>query len=172
MDLRTDRLRIRNFEMADADAALAYLGNPQVMAFIEPAMDRSAAESFIMSAGLAQPPLVFCVEDLGSSQVIGHVIFHPWVDGRSWELGWVLRRDRWGHSLAQELSCALIDYGFHTLELTRIIAESEPANLASIAVMERIGMTRAPELDIDLPVWKLDRASPSESSDNPDPECD
>jgi RimJ/RimL family protein N-acetyltransferase len=31
-----------------------------------------------------------------------------------------------------------------------------PENLSSIAVMERVGMTRAPDLDQDLPVWKIE----------------
>ena len=155
VDLRTDRLRIRELQLADADAALEYLGDPQVMAFVEPPFDRLAVEKFITDVGRAQPPRVFGVEALGSRRIIGHVIFHPWVDGQSWELGWVLRRDAWGQGLAQELSRALIDHGFTTLGLARIVAESVPGNLASIAVMERVGMVRVPDLDRDLPVWAV-----------------
>ena len=46
---------------------------------------------------------------------------------------------------------AALDYGFDKLGLTEIVAVTVPANQPSRRVMERLGMTRAPEDDFDHP---------------------
>ena len=70
-------------------------------------------------------------------------------------LPWILRKDAWGKRFATELSAALIDHGFNRLGIDRIIAEAVPTNHASIAAIERAGLTRSPYLDTDLPVWSI-----------------
>jgi len=56
------------------------------------------------------------------------------------DLGYRLKQEFWGKGYATEASLAIIEYGFNTLELERIIAISMPENIASIRVMEKIGM--------------------------------
>jgi hypothetical protein len=70
------RVSATEFEVSDVDAVQEYLGDPEVMSFVEPPLDRMAVERFIVLAGNARPPLVFAVEALASRQLIGHVIFH------------------------------------------------------------------------------------------------
>ncbi|MGC3994736.1 MAG: GNAT family N-acetyltransferase [Propionicimonas sp.] len=153
--VRTDRLVARRFVPSDVDAALAYLGDPAVMEFIEPCFDRARAAEFIKAAGMAPEPLVWAVELRSTGHLIGHVIFHPWAGSTAWELGWILRQDAWGKGYATELSAALIEYGFSQLGIGHIIAEAVPTNHASIAAIERAGITRSPDLDKDLPVWSI-----------------
>lgn len=155
--MRTDRLLVRRFAIDDVDAALAYLGDPVVMEFVEPCFDRARTAQFIQTAGMGAAPLVWAVGLRSTRRLIGHVIFHPWLGGPVWELGWILRRDAWGNGFATELSAALIEYGFRQLGIDQIIAECVPANQASIAAIERAGLTRAPGLDQDLPVWSIHR---------------
>lgn len=155
--VRTDRLVVRRFTVDDVDAALAYLGDPAVMEFIEPCFDRTRAAEFIQSAGTGPDPLVWAVELRSTRQLVGHVIFHPWAGSTAWELGWILRRDSWGNGFATELSAALIEYGFKQLGIDQIIAEAVPANHASIAAIERAGLVRSTHLDQDLPVWSTHR---------------
>jgi len=157
--IETARCRIRRFRADDVDPAHAYLGDPDVMEFVEAPFDRDRTERFIVDAGLPDPPLMYAVESLGSGQLVGHVIFHPWHGVSTWEVGWILRKDSWGRGLASELSLALFDHGFGRLGVDRIVAEADPSNTASIRVMERVGMVRAPELDRDLPVWQIERRS-------------
>jgi RimJ/RimL family protein N-acetyltransferase len=57
------------------------------------------------------------------------------------EVGWHLARAHWGHGYATEAARALINHGFHTLNLDTINAVVNPANAASIRVTQRLGMT-------------------------------
>ena len=55
-------------------------------------------------------------------------------------LFWALSLEGRGHGYATEAARALIDYAFSALNLRRIIATTDHANVASIAVMRRVGM--------------------------------
>lgn len=57
------------------------------------------------------------------------------------DLGYRLFRAHWGKGYATEASLACIDYGFNVLGLDRIIGRVARANLASIRVLEKCGMT-------------------------------
>jgi len=56
------------------------------------------------------------------------------------EIGWLLLPCAWGRGYATEASVALRDEGLHGLELGRIVARYQPANVASGRIMEKIGM--------------------------------
>jgi RimJ/RimL family protein N-acetyltransferase len=60
-------------------------------------------------------------------------------------------RAYWGRGYATEAARAALDYGFGKLGLSEIGALTVPANQRSRRVMERLGMTRAPEDDFDHP---------------------
>jgi [ribosomal protein S5]-alanine N-acetyltransferase len=48
--------------------------------------------------------------------------------------------DAWGKGYATESCKAIVDYGFATLHLNRIEASVDPENMASVAVLEKLGM--------------------------------
>lgn len=56
------------------------------------------------------------------------------------EIGWRLRRDRWGQGLASEAARELARFAFQDLQAPRVYAIRHPGNLASQKVMERLGM--------------------------------
>lgn len=56
------------------------------------------------------------------------------------EIGWRLRRDRWGQGLAVEAGRAMGDFAFNELNANELLAVCDPANLASANVMKRLGM--------------------------------
>jgi [ribosomal protein S5]-alanine N-acetyltransferase len=60
---------------------------------------------------------------------------------QDYELGFVLRRSAWGNGYAAEIGHGQLDYGFNVLRLTPLLALVSPKNSASIAVLEKIGMT-------------------------------
>ncbi|HYG26591.1 MAG TPA: GNAT family N-acetyltransferase, partial [Caulobacteraceae bacterium] len=67
------------------------------------------------------------------------------------EVGWRLAQHAWGRGYASEAARASLDYGLGELGLARIVSFTATENERSQAVMRRIGMTRAPELDFDHP---------------------
>ena len=67
------------------------------------------------------------------------------------EIGWRLREDAWGQGYAKEAAIASLDFAFDALGAERVVAITFPPNEASWGLMERLGMTRRPELDYDDP---------------------
>jgi len=57
------------------------------------------------------------------------------------DLGYRLLPEFWNKGIATEASMAILNYGFETLELKKIIAIAMVENIASIRVMEKVGMT-------------------------------
>ena len=57
------------------------------------------------------------------------------------ELGWIIAREYQGHGYAAEAARALIDWGREALNVRRFIAHCDADNLASQAVMRKLGMT-------------------------------
>jgi RimJ/RimL family protein N-acetyltransferase len=72
------------------------------------------------------------------------------------EIGWRLREDAWGHGYAQEAARACLEWAWSNLELARIVSITVPANRPSWRVMERLGMTRRPDLDFAHPEYPGD----------------
>jgi len=68
------------------------------------------------------------------------------------EVGWRLFPKFWGKGYATEAARASLDFGFSQLGLAEIVAMTVPANLPSIAVMKRLGMTYDPADDFDNPL--------------------
>lgn len=56
------------------------------------------------------------------------------------EVGYWLRRDRWGMGIVSEATAAINGWAFHTMGLNRVFARHMHANPASGAVMRKNGM--------------------------------
>lgn len=63
------------------------------------------------------------------------------------EVGWRLRPEAWGKGIAKEAAVASLDLAFGRHSAPHVIAMTVPANIPSQALMERLGMTRRPDLD-------------------------
>jgi [ribosomal protein S5]-alanine N-acetyltransferase len=55
------------------------------------------------------------------------------------EVGYQLRSDHWGKGLMTKALGRVVDYGFSSLGFHRLEGHTDPANRASIAVLERCG---------------------------------
>lgn len=87
---------------------------------------------------------------------VQRVIGFGGIDARSYlqvervNLGYRFAPEAWGQGYATELAEAALRYGLAELQLPEIYAVVRPAHLASIRVLEKIGMRAAGELD-DVP---------------------
>ena len=84
---------------------------------------------------------------VGLSPVPDEMPFAPAV-----EVGWRLARWAWGRGYATEAGVASLAYGFDALGVGEIVSFTAIPNEPSIAVMERIGMTRDPTGDFEHPL--------------------
>ncbi len=158
VSLRTERLLLRPWHDADTAAFAELAADAAVMEFLRALPDLAACEAWVAQARLhwrqhrfgqwvvelpGEAPFIGVV---GLAQVAYHAHFTPAV-----EVAWRLARAHWGRGYAGEAARAALDYGFDTLRLDEIVAVTVPGNWRSRRVMERLGMTRAPEEDFDHP---------------------
>lgn len=154
----TDRLVLRPAVDADRGAIAAMNAHPRVGEWLGGVRDRAASDAFVdrVQAHQAEHGFGFwVVERQADARVIG-------MTGVWWippemsmpdtaEIGWRFHPDAWGQGYATEAAHAALAYGFETLGLPEIIAFTARTNLASQAVMRRIGMTPDPARDFDHP---------------------
>lgn len=63
------------------------------------------------------------------------------------EIGWRLAEEAWGQGYAREAAIATLAEAFDRFAAPHVLALTVPGNVASWGLMERLGMTRRPELD-------------------------
>jgi ribosomal-protein-alanine N-acetyltransferase len=146
--LNTDRLRLRPFADADADALFALHSNAHVLRYWDssPWDDITRAAQFIAAChrmadeGTGARVALDRSED---NKFIGWCGLHPWnPEYRSASLGYCLDDAAWGHGYATEAASALLHWAFATLDLNRVQAETDTRNLASARVLEKLGFVR------------------------------
>ena len=130
----------------DADPLLAVFGDPVVMAAFEiPPFDRSQMEAWVRDNLAHQEQFgygLFSVVLRESGDVIGDCgLETESLDGTvETELGYDLRRDKWGRRLATEAARAVARHAFDDLGLQRLISLVRPHNVRSARVAETVGM--------------------------------
>ena len=154
----TARLRLRQWIDADR-APFAAMGlDPRVMAHFPALMRRSESDALVtrQQASIAATGLGFwAIERLADNRFIGFtgikpVVLSSPIHGET-EIGWRLAREFWGTGYALEAARAALHVAFAERELPSVVAMTVPANSRSRAVMERLGMTRRPDLDFGHP---------------------
>lgn len=143
--LETQRLRLRQFTPADA-AHLYHLDNdPEVMRYINGGTPtpRSVIENEILPGFCRYDRHfgVWAAEARETGELLGWFSLRPTPDSQTEAaLGYRLNRAAWGNGYATEGVQALIDLGFSTWGLQRIVATTYEENRASRRVMEKAGM--------------------------------
>src|SRR5215210_7199165 len=139
--IETQRLRIRPFQRNDWQAIYDYTSDPAVMMYIpEGPFTLEQAKAFVADNMGEQAHFVAVLlntDDL----LVGHMEFHPWFAYKTFEIGWVFNRAYHGYGYATEAAMALLQYGFETLHLHRIIATCQPENVASTLL--RVGLWKS-----------------------------
>ncbi|WP_079480751.1 GNAT family N-acetyltransferase [Halobacillus salinus] len=93
---------------------------------------------------------VFAIVLKENNQVVGNIEMNitDW-DGVG-EIGFVIHHGHWGNGYAKQAVCLMLKHSFDKCELHRVAAVSDPNNLASIRVLERVGMIKEGVLRKDL----------------------
>lgn len=93
--------------------------------------------------GYCQWPLIYKAD----CKLIGYCSFVNIDDAP--EIGWRLAREYWGRGLATEAAQTVFKHGTETLALQRMIATVHAADVASIRVIEKLGMMLMKRFDRD-----------------------
>jgi [ribosomal protein S5]-alanine N-acetyltransferase len=149
MEIRTERLLLRELEESDAAACNEYERDPEVVRYQSNDV-RSLQESleYIQKSRktlLASPRRTFdlAVVLAGEDRLIGRAGIHvsdP--ESREGTIWYVLHPSCWGKGYIVEAMTPLVDHGFGELGLHRLTADCDPGNHASARVAEKLGMRR------------------------------
>lgn len=141
--LATERLRLRPMTVDDAEALFPTLSDADLMtwwssaphksveetrAYFEPRVDRDGWRAWAITLA-------------SDDTAIGWVAAGEKRQGGVSEIGYILARAHWGTGIAREAVSAVIDRLFAEGQ-RRVFADTDPENVASIALLERLGFQR------------------------------
>ncbi|NNF91692.1 MAG: GNAT family N-acetyltransferase [Boseongicola sp.] len=133
-ELRTDRLTLRAAREGERDALFRIYSNASAMRYWDSPPHRTPDDTDSVFNKLCQTGYRRYFVWENSGEIIGAGGIHT-----SEELGFILHPDHWGKGLAREGTQAVIEHFWKTSDSSRITAESDPCNLASVGLLTRLG---------------------------------
>lgn len=158
MEIRSERLTLRNWRRSDRAAFAALNSAPDVTHDLGGPLDRARSDAKFDRYVSAFEDLGFCrwaLEDdgghfLGYAGVMPSRPHHPL--GPHADIGWRLKRAAWGRGYATEAASAALRDVFTRVQLKEVLAYTSADNLRSRAVIGRLHMQRAASLDYSEPL--------------------
>ncbi|MEN3286101.1 MAG: hypothetical protein V7634_401 [Bradyrhizobium sp.] len=158
MEIRSDRLTLRNWRESDRAAFASLNAAPEVMQDLGGPLDRAASDAKFDRYVTVFENHGFCrwaLED-SDGQFIGYAGVSPSRPrhplGPHADIGWRLKRSAWGRGYATEAAKASLRDAFARLQLNEVLAYTSADNLRSQAVIGRLNMQRASSLDYSEPL--------------------
>jgi RimJ/RimL family protein N-acetyltransferase len=152
--IATARLILRPWRESDLAPFAAQNADASAMRFLAGPLTRAQSDAYVARAerhhrehgfgkwAVEAPGVTDFIGAVGLSHVRFDASFTPAV-----EIAWRLHPRYWGRGYATEAARAAIADGFARIGLEEIVAMTALGNTGSIAVMERLGMTRSIEFD-------------------------
>lgn len=146
MRIETSRLRLRPLRESDADFVLRLVNDP---AFIEHIADKNLRTSEDARAFLREGPwthqsragygqLLVEAKDVREAVGVCGLLYREALDLT--DVGFAILAEFRGRGFAIEAARAVLEYGYTELELAEIVGLTSATNLASIRVLEKLGM--------------------------------
>lgn len=139
-----ERIVLREFEERDLDASMAVVGDPDVTVYLSFDARTREEQAERLAADIARakteprPDYYLAIADRQTDELIGFIRIG--LGGhRSGELGYALRKDRWRQGYTYEAAQLVLAFAFEELGTHRIQAACGPDNLASQAMLRRLG---------------------------------
>jgi [ribosomal protein S5]-alanine N-acetyltransferase len=143
--LTTERLVLRPVTPRDHPVLLAHWTTPEVRRFLVDDEIMSAEE---ITAAIVESARNFAaagyglwvIQEQDRADLVGTAGLRP-LDRLGLEIFYSLAPGSWGKGYATEAACAVVEYALGALGLPEVLAEVDEGNTASVAVVERLGMT-------------------------------
>ncbi|MDQ0269323.1 GNAT family N-acetyltransferase [Cytobacillus purgationiresistens] len=172
-ELKTERLTLRNATINDSNDLFELYSSKAVVEYM-PFTPFTSVEQAVNEMNWyqqifdEQTGLRWMIQDRESKKVIGTCGYLNYErTNNRLEIGYDLSPEYWGRGLMPEAVKSIIQFGFSTMNLNKIEAKIEPANTASLRLMEKLGfqkegLLRQHEFEkgryIDLAVFSLLRS--------------
>jgi [ribosomal protein S5]-alanine N-acetyltransferase len=162
--IETQRLVVRPFRPDDWQDLHAYLSLPEIYEF-EPGEPVGAEQARALADERSRGCVFWAVELRAERRMIGHLFFQPVepTELQTYELGYIFNPAHHGHGHATEAAQALVDHAFAGMGAHRVMAQCNPANIASWRLLERISFVREGHLRRNIffrrdvegrPIWQ------------------
>lgn len=135
--------KLRPWKITDLDNLVKNANNAKIAKFMTDMFPypytREKGISFIDFASSDKPVRIFAIEINGEAS--GGIGLHPQQDinAKNAELGYWLGEPFWGKGIITAAVKQMVEYGFSTLDITRIFARPFGTNKASQKVLEKAG---------------------------------
>ncbi|GAO39554.1 putative acetyltransferase [Sphingomonas changbaiensis NBRC 104936] len=159
----TERLLLRSWRDADADAFESACNTPAVTRYLGGLQTRAQIEAAVERIRACEAENGFCfwvVERQADNAFLGfcglkrmRIDNSPEALVDEPEIGWRLREQAWGQGYAKEAALAALGLAFGRFGLDQVYAITMTENAPSWGLMRRIGMSPRPDLDFDMPVY-------------------
>lgn len=158
MNIATDRLILRDWQDRDRAPFHAMCRDPLVMATLGPLMSREQSDELVdrlIGFQHEHGYTFWALERRADGRFLGLCGLKPGalntpIEGAV-EIGWRLSSDSWGRGYAREAAQASLDWAWSHLTVPAVMAITAQTNERSWGLMERLGMTRIPELTFEHP---------------------
>ncbi|UUZ84636.1 GNAT family N-acetyltransferase [Paenibacillus sp. P26] len=138
--METNRLRLRNFYVTDAQAFLEYAANPRVNCFLSDKVSTlEEATLKLQNRSCEDSYIAVCLKE--SNALIGE-LFYLQEEPDTFSIGWNFNARYEGMGYARESVEAFFEYLFTQKEARRLYAYVEDDNLRSQKLCEKLGMRK------------------------------
>jgi RimJ/RimL family protein N-acetyltransferase len=137
--LTSRRLRLRARTTRDAEALHPSYSDPVLMHWWSHAPHESVEQTRHDFSKTAGEWRCWAITRKGDDTAIGFVAAGERRQGNVTEIGYMLAREHWGGGIAREAVSRVIDYIFRVEGQRRVFADTDPENLSSRALLERMG---------------------------------
>jgi len=143
--LTGDGVSLRDLGTEDFDDFFAIVGDDRVTSWLafdshtEQSARKMLGDIIDRSARESRPDYMLAVTRRDDDRVIGFARIAP--SQSQGKLGYAIGADHWGHGYATDAARTMLKFAFGPLALHRVTAAIGPENLASIAVIDRLGFS-------------------------------
>jgi len=160
-NLITDRLILRELQASDADQIFRIRTDARVNEFLDRGPTKLVDESLkfihnLLKAQNNQDSIVWAVTLKNEPKLIGTVLYwHIAKEQDKAELGYEMLPEYWGQGIMREVLTEVIRFGFETMKLKTIVAETKAVNLRSVNALEKCGFEEIGKANDDYLIYQL-----------------
>ena len=174
--MKSKRMRLRRFQMSDLPNMMELESDAEVMKFTSLRVPLTSEQTeqrlkTLIENEEANAPLGVWAAELvpptnESADFVGWFMLLQRDPNFPAELCFMIVRRHWGKGLTAEAAACLVDLGLNQLKLSSIVAKTDPANIASKRVLEKLGFKFSKTIsnpdkvfqrDVQLAVFELSK---------------
>ncbi len=159
--IETERLVLRTMDERDAALHHRILNTPATMQFlggVKELHEIEAKHALSLKSFASDGYGFMTVIEKASGDLVGHAGLKKVNNANAanqgdFEIGWLIREDRWRLGYATEVMGAIIEWAFIRHGAPHLVALTSKRNEASWRLMEKLGMERRQDLDFVDPAF-------------------